>query len=91
MSNAIRFPKGDTLPEPEVQQVQEPKQKIILDERGMIDMPFLLLTVLLVLIGVIMMFSASYASAYATENSSTAYIMDALQRPEKRGLSSSTV
>lgn len=73
MSNAIQFPKGDTLPEPEVQQVQEPKQKIILDERGMIDMPFLLLTVLLVLIGVIMMFSASYASAYATENSSTYY------------------
>lgn len=73
MSNAIRFPKGDTLPEPEVRQVQEPKQKIILDERGMIDMPFLLLTVLLVLIGVIMMFSASYASAYATENSSTYY------------------
>ena len=33
----------------------------------------LLLTVLLVLIGVIMMFSASYASAYATENSSTYY------------------
>lgn len=73
MSNAIQFPKGDTLPEPEVRQVQEPKQKIILDERGMIDMPFLLLTVLLVLIGVIMMFSASYASAYATENSSTYY------------------
>lgn len=71
MSNAIRFPKGDTLPEPEVQQA--PKQKIILDERGMIDMPFLLLTVLLVLIGVIMMFSASYASAYAKENSSTYY------------------
>ena len=73
MSNAIQFPKGDTLPEPEVRQEKAPKQKIILDERGMIDMPFLLLTVLLVLIGVIMMFSASYASAYATENSSTYY------------------
>lgn len=71
MNNAIQFPKGDTLPEPEVQQA--PKQKIILDERGMIDMPFLLLTVLLVLIGVIMMFSASYASAYVTEESSTYY------------------
>ena len=73
MNNAIQFPNGNTLPEPEVQQTQEPKQKIILDERGMIDMPFLLLTVLLVLIGVIMMFSASYASAYAKENSSTYY------------------
>ena len=73
MSNAIQFPKGDSLPEPEVQQTRQSGQKIILDERGMIDMPFLLLTVLLVLIGVIMMFSASYASAYATENSSTYY------------------
>ena len=73
MSNAIRFPKGDIPPEPEIRQEQAPKQKIILDERGMIDMPFLLLTVLLVLIGVIMMFSASYASAYATEDSSTYY------------------
>ena len=73
MSNAIQFPKGDSLPEPEVQQPRQSGQKIILDERGMIDMPFLLLTVLLVLIGVIMMFSASYASAYATEDSSTYY------------------
>ncbi len=35
------------------------------DERGLPDLPFLLLTVLLVVIGVIMLFSASYASAYA--------------------------
>ena len=49
------------------------REKIIPDERGMIDMPFLILTILLVGIGVIMMFSASYASAYATQNSSTFY------------------
>ncbi len=36
-----------------------------LDERGLLDLPFLLLTVLLVVIGVIMLFSASYASAHA--------------------------
>ena len=36
-----------------------------LDERGLPDLPFLLLTVILVVIGVIMLFSASYASAYA--------------------------
>lgn len=68
MNNAIKFPGPDVLPDPEPQ-----KEKVILDERGMLDLPFLLLTVLLVMIGVIMMFSASYASAYATENSSTYY------------------
>ena len=72
MNNAIEFPKENRLPDPEPQQAA-PKQKILYDERGMIDLPFLLLTVLLVTIGVIMMFSASYASAYATEESSTYY------------------
>ena len=72
MNNAIQFPKGNTLPDPEPQ-VQAPKEKIILDERGLMDMPFLLLTVLLVIIGVIMMFSASYASAYVAKKSSTYY------------------
>lgn len=68
MKYAIRFPKAK-----QVSEQQEPKQKIIYDERGMLDMPFLVLTILLVGIGVIMMFSASYASAYATQNSSTFY------------------
>ena len=76
MNNAIQFPvpnneEHERLPEPEVQQAS--REKILLDERGMLDMPFLVLTVLLVLIGVIMMFSASYASAYAKEGSSTYY------------------
>ena len=48
-------------------------EKVVLDEHGMIDMPFMILTVLLVGIGVIMMFSASYASAYIRESSSTYY------------------
>ena len=51
----------------------QPKQKIIVDERGMLDLPFLILTVLLVAIGVIMMFSSSYARAYFKEGSSTYY------------------
>ncbi len=73
MKKTIQFPTQDIeeherLPEPE-----RPREKILLDERGMLDMPFLVLTVLLVIIGVIMMFSASYASAYATEGSSTYY------------------
>ena len=73
MNNAIPFPQENRLPDPEPRQEPEQKPKIILDERGMIDMPFLLLTVLLVLIGVIMMFSASYASAYAKKGVSTYY------------------
>ena len=73
MNNAIPFPEEqhERLPDPEPR--QKPREKIILDERGMLDVPFLILTVLLVTIGVIMMFSASYASAYAKENSSTYY------------------
>ena len=76
MNNAIQFPiqnndDHERLPEPEVQ--QPTREKILLDERGMLDMPFLVLTILLVIIGVIMMFSASYASAYATEGTSTYY------------------
>jgi len=42
-------------------------------ELGMVDMPFLLLTILLVMIGVIMVFSASYARAYAEEGKATVY------------------
>ena len=63
MNKTIQFPNPDTveherLPEPE--ETRQPREKILLDERGMLDMPFLVLTVLLVIIGVIMMFSASY-------------------------------
>ena len=52
---------------------QEQKTKLIPDERGLLDVPFLVLTVLLVTIGVIMMFSASYARAYADKHNSTYY------------------
>lgn len=60
-------------PEGHLPQQQEQKPKIILDERGLLDVPFLVLTVLLVTIGVIMVFSASYARAYASEGNSTYY------------------
>lgn len=52
---------------------QHPKDKIIVSERGMLDLPFLILTVLLVAIGVIMMFSASFARSYVEEGNSTYY------------------
>ena len=49
------------------------REKVVVDERGMMDLPFLVLTVLLTAIGLIMMFSASYARAYADEGNSTYY------------------
>ena len=58
------LPQGgepERLPQPEK---TKDKDKVLLDERGLLDLPFLALTVLLVLIGVIMVFSASYARAY---------------------------
>ena len=46
---------------------------VMLDERGLLDLPFLVLVVLLVTIGVIMVFSSSYARAYYKEGNSTYY------------------
>ena len=64
-----------TVYENNVEQLPQPKQpkkdNVILDERGLLDLPFLALTVLLVIIGVIMMFSASYARAYQETGKST--------------------
>ncbi len=73
MGKSVQFSTSRQERLPQGEQQSEPREKIILDERGMLDMPFLILTVLLVLIGIIMMFSASYASAYATQGSSTYY------------------
>lgn len=54
------------------ERLQTPELTVV-DERGLMDIPFLLLTLLLVAIGVIMMFSASYARAFYKEGSSTYY------------------
>ena len=54
--------------------MDKPGQKTITpDERGLLDLPFLLLTVLLVAIGLVMLLSASYARAYETENGNATY------------------
>ena len=70
MNVPFRFSKQNPQRLPE-QPEAAPREKIVLDERGMVDLPCLLLTILLVIIGVIMMFSASYASAYIEEGNST--------------------
>ena len=71
ITQLYEFPQGaepERLPQPE-----KTKEKVLLDERGLLDLPFLALTVLLVIIGVIMVFSASYARAYYKTGNSTYY------------------
>lgn len=55
-------------------QAQKPV-RIRLDDRGMIDVPFLVLVLLLVAIGLLMMFSASYARAYYKTGDSVFYFV----------------
>lgn len=60
---------GEQLPQP-----PKPKKNgVVLDERGLLDMPFLVLTVLLVMIGVVMVFSASYARSYYENKGNSTY------------------
>ncbi len=56
-----------------LQPPEKEKSAILLDERGLLDLPFLALTILLVIIGVVMVFSASYARAYWKTGNSTYY------------------
>ncbi len=60
---------GERLP-----QTPKPKKNgVVLDERGLLDVPFLVLTVLLVMIGVVMVFSASYARSYYENDGNSTY------------------
>ncbi len=56
-------------------QTQETQPRVVVSERGLIDLPFLLLTLLLLLMGMVMMFSASYARAYMEEGTSSYYFV----------------
>ncbi len=49
--------------------------EVTLDDTGVLDVPYLVLTVLLVSIGVLMMFSASYARAYFDTGNSAYYFV----------------
>ena len=65
---AIISTQGERLP------VRRNKDgSVMMDERGLLDLPFLVLVVLLVTIGVIMVFSSSYARADFKEGNSTYY------------------
>ena len=47
--------------------IRESRRHPKIDDRGMMDVPFLVLVLLLVAIGLLMMFSASYAGAFVSE------------------------
>ncbi len=51
------------------------RQRPQVDDRGMMDVPFLVLVLLLVAIGLLMMFSASYARAYYETGNSVHYFI----------------
>ena len=56
---------------------RKPKRDLTVEEqlaRGPLDLPFLMLVLLLLGIGLIMMFSASYATAYYTDGDPLVYI-----------------
>ena len=57
---------------------QDPALHPVETDRGMIDVPYLVLTVLLVVIGLIMLFSASYARAYYKTGNSAKYFISQL-------------
>ena len=57
---------------------QDPALRPVETDRGMIDVPYLVLTVLLVVIGLIMLFSASYARAYYKTGNSAKYFISQL-------------
>lgn len=57
---------------------QDPTLRPVETDRGMIDVPYLVLTVLLVVIGLIMLFSASYARAYYKTGNSARYFISQL-------------
>lgn len=70
VDNVTELPAGEAP-----RQEKRLRDQIVLDERGMVDMPFMLLTVLLAVIGVIMVFSASYARAYYEEGKATVFFV----------------
>ena len=62
------------VPEPErLPQPPKTKDKVLLDERGLLDLPFLALTVLLVLIGVVMVFLGLLRPRVLSEEGNSTY------------------
>ncbi len=73
MTNSAAMTEASSGSERLVQPPKPRKNGVLLDERGLLDVPFLVLTVLLVMIGVIMVFSASYARSYYENDENSTY------------------
>lgn len=66
----MQLRKNKAVEAPETDNLR--KVRVVEDESGMLDIPFLVLTLLLVAFGLIMLFSASYARAYNEESGNPA-------------------
>lgn len=52
---------------------EKPSQRIIENDAGVIDLPYLILTLILMAVGLVMLFSASFPSAYNKTGNSASY------------------
>lgn len=59
----------------EKSELKENQQHIVVDETGIMDIPYLVLTILLMIIGLIMLFSASYARAAHNTGNPASYFV----------------
>ncbi len=57
---------------------ERPSQKLVENDLGMMDQPYLILTLILVVLGLLMLFSASYARAYYLTGNSASYFINQL-------------
>ena len=57
---------------------QKKQERVLENDRGVMDLPYLLLTMLLTAVGLIMLFSASYARAYYVTGNSASYFVSQL-------------
>lgn len=57
---------------------QKKQERVLENDRGVMDLPYLLLTLLLTAVGLIMLFSASYARAYYVTGNSASYFVSQL-------------
>lgn len=75
MSNTVQFQRQNG----KMQQKQNKKQKPKAKKLGQIDIPLLTITLLILLFGLVMLFSASYPSGYMRRGDSFAFIGDQLR------------
>ena len=73
MDRYDNYPEAHSAPAAS-SRVRQREEGTTLTRRGPIDLPFLFLVLIILSIGVIMVFSASFASAYYSEDDATKYL-----------------